>query len=81
MCMFLASYARIEKVDLHIESGFVYWSTNGTSSIYKGVYRAKTDGAGNTQIIGSGIGTRGIQGLAVDWIAGMNSLCLEKVLQ
>uniref|UniRef100_H2LL78 Low density lipoprotein receptor-related protein 2b n=1 Tax=Oryzias latipes TaxID=8090 RepID=H2LL78_ORYLA len=64
------SYARIEKVDLHIESGFVYWSTNGTSSIYKGVYRAKTDGAGNTQIIGSGIGTRGIQGLAVDWIAG-----------
>lgn len=68
-------------MDLHIESGFVYWSTNGSSSYYKSIYRAKTDGAGNTEIIDSGIGIRGIQGLAVDWIAGMNSLLLEKVFQ
>uniref|UniRef100_A0A3B3E196 Low-density lipoprotein receptor-related protein 2 n=1 Tax=Oryzias melastigma TaxID=30732 RepID=A0A3B3E196_ORYME len=72
------------KVDLHIESGFVYWTTNGSSSYYKSIYRAKTDGAGNTEIIDSGIGIRGIQGLAVDWIANLyftNSFESETLLE
>lgn len=62
------------KVDLHFESGFVYWADNSTSSTYRGIFRAKTDGGSYRSVITSGIGRGGIHGLAVDWIAGMKPL-------
>lgn len=64
-------------LDLHIESGFVYWTDNSTSIAYKGIFRARTDGGSYSSVVNSGIGRRGIQGLAVDWIAGMKLLSLH----
>lgn len=58
-------------MDLHIESGFIYWTENSTSSYYRGIVRAKTDGGYYSRVVNSGVGTGGIQGIAVDWIAGM----------
>uniref|UniRef100_A0A3Q3MKS2 Low-density lipoprotein receptor-related protein 2 n=1 Tax=Mastacembelus armatus TaxID=205130 RepID=A0A3Q3MKS2_9TELE len=57
-------------LDLHIESGFVYWTDNTSSTSYRGIFRAKTDGGGYNSVISSGVGKRGIQGFTVDWIAG-----------
>ncbi|KAJ0015964.1 hypothetical protein NQD34_014254 [Periophthalmus magnuspinnatus] len=64
------SYSIKDRIDLHIESGFVYWTDNSTSTSYRGIFRAKTDGAQYSRVVTSGIGRRGIQGIAVDWIAG-----------
>lgn len=60
-------------MDLHIQSGFVYYIDNSTFTSYNGIYRSKTSGGYTTRVISSGIGKLGIQGLAVDWIAGMIS--------
>lgn len=68
-----ASYSVKGTVDLHIQSGFVYYIDNSTSNLYKGIYRSKTSGGFTTRLISSGIGKLGIQGLAVDWIAGIIS--------
>lgn len=57
------------KVDLHIESGFIYWADNSVLSD-KGIFRANRDGGYFSSVIISGIGSGGIHGLAVDWIAG-----------
>ncbi|XP_076154846.1 low-density lipoprotein receptor-related protein 2 [Alosa pseudoharengus] len=65
-----SSYSVMDKMDLHIASGFVYWIDNSTSSTYRGINRAKTDGSQYSRIVSSGVGTGGIQGLAIDWIAG-----------
>uniref|UniRef100_A0AAX7TL23 EGF-like domain-containing protein n=1 Tax=Astatotilapia calliptera TaxID=8154 RepID=A0AAX7TL23_ASTCA len=56
-------------VDAHIKSGYVYWTENSTYSTYKGIFKARTDGGHYTRVLPSGVGVRGIQGLAVDWIA------------
>ncbi|XP_015230707.1 PREDICTED: low-density lipoprotein receptor-related protein 2-like [Cyprinodon variegatus] len=63
-------YSTKRNLDLHIQSGFVYWSEHGSYSSYRGIYRVKTDGGSYSRIINSGIGDEGIQGLAVDWVAG-----------
>lgn len=70
---FLASYSVKGKLDLHIASGFVFWTDNSTSTSYRGIFRTKTDGGGFGSVINSGVGRRGIQGFAVDWIAGLTS--------
>lgn len=72
MCFFLAASDSVTgRVDLHIQSGYVYYIDNSTSDSYKGIYRSKTSGGYTMRLISSGIGKYGIQGLAVDWIAGM----------
>uniref|UniRef100_A0A3P8PJI2 EGF-like domain-containing protein n=1 Tax=Astatotilapia calliptera TaxID=8154 RepID=A0A3P8PJI2_ASTCA len=63
------SYVIHDKVDAHIKSGYVYWTENSTYSTYKGIFKARTDGGHYTRVLPSGVGVRGIQGLAVDWIA------------
>lgn len=55
-------------MDLHIESGYLYFTDNGS---YKGIARGKSDGGYFNLVVSSGVGTRGIPGIAVDWIAGM----------
>ena len=60
----------IDKLALHIPSGFAYWIDNSTYSSYRGINRAKTDGSQYSRLITSGVGTGGIQGLAIDWAAG-----------
>lgn len=49
----------------------MYWTDNSTSASYRGIFKAKTDGGGYSNVITSGVGRGGIQGLAVDWVAGM----------
>lgn len=71
---FAASYSVKTKLDLHIESGFVYWTDNYTSTTYRGIFRANTDGGSYSTVVNSGVGRGGIQGLAVDWVAGMKPL-------
>lgn len=58
-------------MDLHVESGFVYWADNSTSPSFRGIFRAKTDGGHYSTVLNSGVGRGGIPGLAVDWVAGM----------
>lgn len=70
----IASFSMWEKVDLHIASGYVYFTDNGTSTSYKGIFRSKTDGGYYSMVVHSGVGNQGIQGIAVDWIAGMKPL-------
>ncbi|XP_051771492.1 low-density lipoprotein receptor-related protein 2 [Ctenopharyngodon idella] len=64
-----STYSIIDKLDMHIASGFLYWIDNSTYSSYRGIYRTKTDGSRYSTVI-SQLGTGRIQGLAVDWIAG-----------
>lgn len=72
--LFAASYTIKDKLDLHVASRFIYWTDNSTYSSYRGIYRARTDGGYYSNLITSGIGTGGIQGIAVDWIAGKKHL-------
>ncbi|KAK0132816.1 Low-density lipoprotein receptor-related protein 2 [Merluccius polli] len=65
-----SSYSLKDRLDVHIESNFVYWTENSTSSYSRGVYRAKTDGSQYSRFISSGVGRGGVQGIAVDWVAG-----------
>lgn len=58
-------------MDLHIESGYLYFTDNGSSTYSKGIFRGKSDGGYFNSVVSSGVGIRGIPGIAVDWIAGM----------
>lgn len=71
----LVAYTSKGKLDVHIQSGFVYWADNYTSTSYRGIFRSKTDGGSYGRVINSGVGRRGIQGFAIDWIAGTGPLC------
>ncbi|XP_030630936.1 low-density lipoprotein receptor-related protein 2 [Chanos chanos] len=65
------SHSMIDKLDLHVPSGYLYWVDQSPYPYYRGIYRAKTDGSFYTGIVTSSeVGSKGIQGLAVDWIAG-----------
>lgn len=69
-----------DKLDLHIASGFLYYTDNSTYTSYKGIFRTKTDGGYYSRVVSSGIGRRGIQGIAVDWIAGIYTVFIEVIL-
>ncbi|XP_041123031.1 low-density lipoprotein receptor-related protein 2 [Polyodon spathula] len=59
------------KIDVDVPNGFIYWADNHPySSYYSGILRAKTDGSGYSHLVTSGVGVNGIQGIAVDWVAG-----------
>ncbi|KAM9425856.1 low-density lipoprotein receptor-related protein 2 [Pholidichthys leucotaenia] len=64
-----SSYSIKGALDVHIESGYVYFTDNSTSSTYNGIFKIRTDGGVYSRILPSGVGRRGIHGLAVDWIA------------
>ncbi|XP_015843100.1 low-density lipoprotein receptor-related protein 2 [Peromyscus maniculatus bairdii] len=58
-------------VDVDVASGFIYWcdfSSSVRSS--NGIRRIKPDGSTFSNIVTYGIGTNGIRGIAVDWVAG-----------
>ncbi|TRY92935.1 hypothetical protein DNTS_033821 [Danionella cerebrum] len=63
------TYSTIDKLDIHIASGFMYWIDNSTHSSYRGIYRTKTDGSRYSSVI-SQLGNGRIHGLAIDWVAG-----------
>ena len=60
-------------IDVHIARNQIYWvEYNPTQLVggYNGIYRVKPDGSERKQIIADGIGSNGIRGLAIDYIAG-----------
>ncbi|GAB6028318.1 hypothetical protein CHUAL_002491 [Chamberlinius hualienensis] len=59
----------IVHVDVHIADNYIYW-IDYDKLFSNGIFRIKTDGTGRQGVIIDGIGTNGIRGLAVDWIAG-----------
>lgn len=55
--------------DVHVAKGHIYWIEFNQGSTSNGIFRMKPDGSEKKQIISDGIGTSGIRGLCVDWIA------------
>ena len=59
------------QIDIHVAKRQIYWSDHGNKATDgTGIHRRGTDGAGYQRIISTGIGAKGIRGLAVDWLAG-----------
>lgn len=56
-------------VDVHVAKNFIYWVEFNPGEI-NGIFRIKPDGTEKQHIIFDGIGSNGIRGLAIDWIAG-----------
>ena len=66
------------QIDIHVAKRQIYWSDHGNKATDgTGIHRRGTDGAGYQRIISTGIGAKGIKGLAVDWIAG--KITIEKI--
>ncbi|KAG8559732.1 hypothetical protein GDO81_017431 [Engystomops pustulosus] len=58
-------------VDVHVQSGFIYWCDFSSSvSAYNGIRRVKPNGSNFRNVVTGGIGRNGIRGIAVDWVAG-----------
>lgn len=60
-------------VDVHVARGIIYWVDYNPQQLiggFNGIYRVKPDGTERKQIISDGIGSNGIRGLAIDWLAG-----------
>ncbi|CAM1327224.1 Uncharacterised protein PB.8386, partial [Pycnogonum litorale] len=60
--------ANILHLDVHVAKNHIYWIQFKRRS--DGIYRSQPDGSDRKAVISSGIGSNGIRGLAVDWIAG-----------
>ena len=59
------------QIDVHVAKRHIYWCDQGNKdSGGAGIHRRGTDGAGYQRIVSTGIGAKGIKGLAIDWIAG-----------
>ncbi|XP_067141896.1 low-density lipoprotein receptor-related protein 2 isoform X5 [Centruroides vittatus] len=55
-------------LDVHVAQNHVYWVEYNQGE-KNGIYRMKPDGTDFTHVISDGIGSNGIRGVAVDWIA------------
>ncbi|XP_015909717.1 low-density lipoprotein receptor-related protein 2 isoform X1 [Parasteatoda tepidariorum] len=55
-------------LDVHFAESHVYW-VEFNQGEKNGIYRIKPDGTDMNHVISDGIGSNGIRGLAVDWIA------------
>ncbi|XP_066588132.1 low-density lipoprotein receptor-related protein 2 isoform X2 [Prorops nasuta] len=56
-------------VDVHYRANWIYW-VEFNRGIWNGIFRIRPNGTELQQIVKQGIGSNGIRGLAVDWIAG-----------
>ncbi|XP_066998103.2 low-density lipoprotein receptor-related protein 2 [Anabrus simplex] len=56
-------------VDVHFSGNWIYW-VEFNRGMWNGIYRIRPNGTELQPIIKDGIGSNGIRGLAVDWIAG-----------
>uniref|UniRef100_A0A2C9KAN0 EGF-like domain-containing protein n=1 Tax=Biomphalaria glabrata TaxID=6526 RepID=A0A2C9KAN0_BIOGL len=61
-------------IDVYMGANYIYWVDSRASSTggkqEGGIHRIKPDGSNFQDILTSGMGSNGIQGLSVDWIAG-----------
>ena len=56
-------------IDVHVVKNHIYWVEYNPGE-RNGIYRIKPDGTEKSHIISEGIGSNGIRGIAIDWIAG-----------
>ncbi|XP_043497943.1 low-density lipoprotein receptor-related protein 2 isoform X2 [Polistes fuscatus] len=56
-------------VDVHYANNWIYW-VEFNRGIWNGIFRIRPNGTELQQIIKQGIGSNGIRGLTIDWIAG-----------
>ena len=56
-------------VDYHYAKNFIYWIEFNHGLNMNGIYRSRPNGSNFEAVIKSGIGSNGIRGLAIDWIA------------
>ena len=69
--VFIFSGKTASQIDVHVARRHIYWcDPSKKSTLGSGIHRSGTDGAGYKRIISNGIGDKGIQGIAVDWVAG-----------
>ena len=72
---FFSADRATKAVDVYMAANYIYWvdarQSAQTLNLEGGIHRIKPDGTGLQDILTSGIGSHSIQGLAVDWIAGV----------
>lgn len=56
-------------VDVHVTQSWIYW-VEFNRGTWNGIFRIRPNGTELQHIVKSGIGSNGIRGLSVDWIAG-----------
>ncbi|XP_046995596.1 low-density lipoprotein receptor-related protein 2 [Schistocerca americana] len=56
-------------VDVHYAENWIYW-VEFNRGIWNGIFRIHPNGTGLQPVIKDGIGSNGIRGLAIDWVAG-----------
>ena len=56
-------------IDVNVVKSHIYWVEYNPGE-RNGIYRIKPDGTEKMHIISDGIGSNGIRGIAIDWIAG-----------
>lgn len=56
-------------VDIHYADNWIYW-VEYNRGVWNGIFRIRPNGSDIQPIIREGIGSNGIRGLAIDWIAG-----------
>ena len=56
-------------VDVHYAQNWIYW-VEFNRGTWNGIFRIRPNGTELQHIIKSGIGSNGIRGLSIDWIAG-----------
>lgn len=56
-------------LDVHVAMNHIYWIEFNQGE-RNGIYRIKPDGTDLKRVIADGIGSNGIRGVAVDWVAG-----------
>ncbi|KAK9680220.1 Low-density lipoprotein receptor domain class A [Popillia japonica] len=56
-------------VDIHYSDNWIYWVEYNRGT-WNGIFRIRPNGSDIQPIIRDGIGSNGIRGLAIDWIAG-----------
>ncbi|KAL4217440.1 Low-density lipoprotein receptor-related protein 2 [Mactra antiquata] len=69
----------VTEMDVLMSTRHIYWVESHLSRVSMGIHRISTDGSEHDHIISGGIGSGGVKGLAIDWIAG--NLYFTNVLQ
>jgi len=67
--LFIGPGHHILHVDFHYTQNWIYW-VEFNRGIWNGIYRIRPNGTELQPIVRDGIGSNGIRGIAIDWVAG-----------
>lgn len=63
----------VDQLAINVATRHIVWAEGELKDNTGGIGQVRPDGSDFTRIITSGIGRKGISGVAIDWIAGMIS--------